>query len=69
MPLYEYDCPEHGKFEVRKPIARRMDAKCPICGTSSHKVMSTCNWSFGWRISDRSMNEKWTPRDELVRNI
>jgi putative FmdB family regulatory protein len=69
MPLYEYNCPEHGKFEAHRPMRVRETANCPKCGQLCDKVMSTCNWSFGWRISDRSMNEKWTPRDELVRNI
>lgn len=68
-PLYEFDCPEHGKFEALKPMSDGRTAICPYCGKEVEKVMSTCNWSFGWRISDRSMNKKWTPRDELVKNI
>jgi len=69
MPVYEYECPVHGKFDTWKPMAERHLALCPECGKASKKLMSACNWSFGWRISDRSMNEKWAPRDELVRNI
>ena len=69
MPLYEYDCPNHGKFEAIKPMSDGQFALCPVCGERVGKVMSACNWSFGWRISDRSMNEIGAPRDELVRNI
>jgi len=69
MPLYEYYCPEHGKIEIIKPLRDRHTAICPLCKRRINKVMSTCNWTFGWRISDRSMYEPWTPKDELVRDI
>ena len=32
MPLYEYECPEHGRFEKLKPIEERYDQPCPECG-------------------------------------
>jgi putative FmdB family regulatory protein len=41
MPLYEYDCPEHGTFEARRPMAE-FDAQgtCPACQCSSPRVLS-----------------------------
>lgn len=70
MPLYEYHCANCNlKFENLTNMALRATIVCPECGRAATKLMSTCNWSFGWRISDRSMNVPWTPRDELVRDI
>lgn len=42
MPLYEYRCPSCGnKFEEKKPINKRRDAKCPNCGHKAYLVPST----------------------------
>jgi len=69
MPLYVYQCPKCGtNFEAQKPITDRETAKCPQCGADAQKMMSTCNWSFGWRLSDKS-HERFGPRDEYERDI
>ena len=69
MPLYEYECPEHGRYQALRPMSGGETDDCPKCGKVLQRLLSPFNWSFGWRISDRSMNEPWTPRDELVRDI
>lgn len=54
MPLYEYDCPKCGRFEVlqkmsEKPLARHS------CGNEVKKVMSASAFSFkgsGFYITD-----------------
>ncbi len=54
MPLYEYDCPKCGRFEVLQkmsdaPLARH------DCGSKVHKVMSAGAFAFkgsGFYITD-----------------
>ena len=54
MPLYEYDCPKCGRFEVLqkmsdKPLSRH------DCGTRVQKVMSASAFSFkgsGFYVTD-----------------
>jgi putative FmdB family regulatory protein len=54
MPLYEYDCPKCGRFEVlqkmsEKPLTRHS------CGNEVKKVMSASAFSFkgsGFYITD-----------------
>ena len=49
MPLYEYECPEHGKFEELRPVdARTIPALCPKCGQMSERIMSAFRWVMGW---------------------
>jgi len=73
MPLYQYKCKQCGnQFERLIPIHLRDNSQwayCRKCGGDSKRLISTFNWSFGWVLSDRSLNEKWGPRDEFVRNI
>jgi putative FmdB family regulatory protein len=54
MPLYEYDCPQCGRFEVLQkmsdaPLARHQ------CGNEVHKVMSASAFAFkgsGFYVTD-----------------
>lgn len=32
MPVYEYECQEHGIFEKIKKISERFVAECEVCG-------------------------------------
>ena len=41
MPLYEYDCIEHGRFEEIHHIEDRHNAVCPVCGGSAQLRIST----------------------------
>jgi putative FmdB family regulatory protein len=54
MPLYEYDCPQCGRFEV---LQKMSDAPLELhgCGSKVEKVMSASAFSFkgsGFYITD-----------------
>jgi len=70
MPLYQYRCQIcRNEFEKLVKMDARDKVRCPDCFGECQRMMSVVNWSFGWVLSDRSLNEKWGPRDEFVRNI
>lgn len=60
--LYPYRCPDHGPFEVEKPMAKSDRAEpCPVCGMHQTEqdiaakrvggyVSTEGNWSGGKRI-------------------
>ncbi len=38
MPLYEFECPRHGRFEVKQAMLEEHKAVCPQCGLDSPYV-------------------------------
>ncbi len=41
MPLYEYECPEHGVFEALRPMAEYQSPQaCPECAMQSSRVIT-----------------------------
>lgn len=57
MPIYEYECPKCGKVfeEWAKSSEAHKDAKCPVCGTLSPRIMSRTSFVLkgdGWYVSD-----------------
>lgn len=39
MPFYEYECQEHGRFEVRQSMFADKIADCPVCGRpAEHRI-------------------------------
>jgi len=41
MPIYEYECTEHGLFEEMRPMQRSGEAAdCPTCAASAPRVLS-----------------------------
>ena len=56
MPLYEYECDNHGhRFEVIQKFSDPLVAVCPTCGGPVHKVISSPAFQFkgsGWYITD-----------------
>ena len=69
MPLYNYDCKNcKVKFEVLKKADEREFAQCPSCGTATPKVMSACNFTFGWTLSEGS-HERFAPKNEFVKAV
>lgn len=41
MPLYEYECPEHGVFEAMNTMARSAEpAPCPTCDLRCGRIVS-----------------------------
>jgi putative FmdB family regulatory protein len=54
MPLYEYDCPKCGRFEVLQRISDAPLARHE-CGRRVHKVMSASAFAFkgsGFYVTD-----------------
>ena len=55
MPLYEYQCPKDGRFEVIRKFSDPPLDKCPVCGGAVHKLQSAPAIQFkgsGWYVTD-----------------
>ncbi len=46
MPIYEYICPEHGKFEQIRTIAEGRFGRCPGCSLRRNKIPSMFSFKF-----------------------
>lgn len=40
MPIYEYECPKHGRFEMLRSLSESDLENCPICKSEVTRVMS-----------------------------
>ena len=55
MPLYEYECPKDGTFELVRKFSDAPLAACPTCGGPIEKLASAPAIQFkgtGWYITD-----------------
>ncbi len=55
MPLYEYECPQCGRFEVIQKFSEGALGACPTCGQSVQKLLSAPAFQFkgsGWYVTD-----------------
>jgi putative FmdB family regulatory protein len=56
MPLYEYECDANKhRFEVIQKFSDPPVEKCPQCGSTVHKLLSSPGFRFkgsGWYITD-----------------
>ena len=55
MPLYEYECPKHGRFELIRSFSDPPLKKCPKCGKPVEKLASAPAFQFkgtGWYVTD-----------------
>ena len=55
MPLYEYQCPKCGRFELIRKFSDETVTKCPTCGSDVQKLLSAPAIQFkgtGWYITD-----------------
>ncbi len=55
MPLYEYECPKDGRFEVIRKFSDPPLKKCPTCGRAIQKLASAPAIQFkgaGWYVTD-----------------
>jgi putative FmdB family regulatory protein len=44
MPVYEYECGEHGVFERSRPMAEAsLGATCPDCEVEAPRILSAAN--------------------------
>lgn len=67
MPLYEFVCEEHGRFETSRRFDEVNDVRCPACKGKVRRVYSPFAFSVGWRLTDKSF-ERGQPQ-ELERNV
>lgn len=55
MPLYEYQCPQCGRFELIQKFSDPPLASCPTCSSGVEKLLSAPAIQFkgtGWYITD-----------------
>ena len=61
MPIYEFECSEHGCFELTRPMARvREPAACPECGALAKRLLSAPNLATGSAVGRKAtaINER-----------
>ncbi len=61
MPLYEYQCPKCGRFEIIQKFSDAPLTTCPTCGAEVHKLLSAPAIQFkgtGWYITDYARKSK-----------
>ena len=70
MPLYEYECPEHGRFEKIQPMRQEKNVEyrgyCPApgCMVLAQPVISRTHWAMGWKfLKDKSEKSPPAPAD------
>lgn len=55
MPIYEYECPKCGRFDVLQKMSAPALEVHDVCGSKVHKLMSASAFSFkgsGFYITD-----------------
>ncbi|HYD47764.1 MAG TPA: zinc ribbon domain-containing protein [Terriglobales bacterium] len=55
MPIYEYDCPQCGHFELIRKFSDPPLKKCPTCKKAVKKLMSNTSFQLkgsGWYVTD-----------------
>src|SRR5262245_35789632 len=55
MPIYEYQCPRCGVFEVTQRITEDQLQKCPTCRSKVKKLISNTSFQLkgsGWYVTD-----------------
>lgn len=67
MPLYEYQCNDHGLFEAERPMVRSAEpATCPVCSHSARRVLSATRTALVPRASrvarDRNEQSQHAPQ-------
>jgi len=68
MPIYEYECANHGKFDENRPIKLRAFAECPICGTIWPKNLTVPHVVYkgsGFTSQDAKLSKPENPLDTM----
>lgn len=65
MPIYEYECVRHGKFEKLRPMSEATKpGLCPNCCEESPRVISIVHWSMGFNfLKDKFEKSPPAPTD------
>jgi putative FmdB family regulatory protein len=67
VPLYEYECPKDGRFELIRSFSDPPLKKCPKCGKPVEKLASAPAFQFkgtGWYVTDYANKGKGKSGDE-----
>jgi putative FmdB family regulatory protein len=67
VPLYEYQCPKCGRFELIRKFSDEALTKCPTCGSDVQKLLSAPAIQFkgtGWYITDYAKSGKSEPKSD-----
>jgi putative FmdB family regulatory protein len=70
VPIYEFECADHGLFELTRPMAQvREPAECPECGEHGKRLLSAPNLTTGSLASRRAgaVNERSQNEPRIVR--
>jgi putative FmdB family regulatory protein len=63
MPIYEYECPKCGTFEIMQKISEKPLKKCPTCSCKVKKLVSQTSFQLkgtGWYVTDYgSKGKSW----------
>jgi len=68
MPIYEYECTEHGQFEAERPMRRSGEpGECPVCLGAARRLLSATRTRLVPRAASlaRDRNEKSQHAPEL----
>ena len=61
MPIYEYQCPKCGVFEVTQRITENPLRKCPTCKGKVERIISATSFVLkgsGWYATDYAKSDK-----------
>ena len=70
MPIYEFECADHGLFELTRPMAQvREPAECPECGELGKRLLSAPSLATGSVASRRAagVNERSQHEPRIVK--
>jgi putative FmdB family regulatory protein len=70
MPIYEFECTEHGTFELMRPMAQvREPALCPDCSGLGKRLLSAPNFATGSALGRRAaaINERSQHEPRIVK--
>jgi putative FmdB family regulatory protein len=67
LPLYELECPVHGRFEVSRRWNELDQIRCHICQGKVKRVWNPTAFSFGWRLTEASHLPGH--KDEIERDV
>jgi len=69
MPIYEFECDDHGTFELSRPMAQvREPAACPDCGAQAKRLLSAPMVATGSAVGRRvsAVNERSQHEPRIV---
>lgn len=68
MPIYEYICPQHGKFETIKATRLRLRARCPHCNNKCKLVPSRFShyWLNPFTVDGEGFTSKYMRKEEVA---